>query len=1155
MSRNPEAIAEALAALTQHDVRGRLLARGLARGIVWRDGKVPEGAQEFAPELTADLLDYGYNVLAHVLELRDDNLGRPPTTRLPTDDAFRVAAEAIEAAARRNAPGDHERARHLVVSAASFHLGGYAARAYSLLAPGSLGTNLSSAERALLHLLRREFGALREHVRRWLAEPAHSDDAVAARLLDATSDFGPDDAAAVALSNRYHRALGLADSALVLGDLPTHEAAIGGLDEAARQAGSIGNVPMWWSATLARHIARDLWANSLEVRLEGPGPGRPERWGAIRRDFIDLLGARTPPQIDLWPSQLEAARRAVDATDDLPVALPTSSGKTRISELCILRALADGRRVVYVTPLRALSAQVEQVLAKTFVPLGARVTSLYGAAGATLSDTETLATADIVVATPEKLDFALRQAPSVLDDVALVVFDEAHMIGAGSREIRYEVLVQRLLRRPDSDSRRIVCLSAMFNPDDPTFADYGNWIRSDEPGATIHVRWRPTRQLVAALGWQPEANAARLSFLEGEQPFVPKFFAQQPATGRRRKAFPQDDKEFCIATAHAFAADGHSVLVYSPQRMQVEPLVEAFCRIKRQGYLGALKAPAPAELDLALAVGREWLGAKHPAVSGLQIGIGTHHGSLPRPFLSAVEALLEKRKLPIVVASPTLAQGIDLACGVLVFRSLQRFDPAAKKYLPISTAEFGNVLGRAGRAYVDLDGIAAFPIFKSGRAYRNDLAIFRNLIDGSRGQRLHSGLVLLVEKLCQGIAERLGVRVQDLAEKVLNRQGVWDDERLGAHDATERDEDAEGDLLDLLGDLDVALLSLIDPLDGDADGLAAILDGVLKGSLWSRTLGRKEPWERETANQVLVSRATWIWRTSTATQRQACFASGLGSRTGIFLYDNLDTLVPVLCDLQRAVVDDDADAATAKAVAFAELVMADPFFVPRKVPEGWREALCGWVSGRAFAELLADPKAAAFIHDGVIFKLVWAAEAVRVQAKAALHPRVDELGDGPALAFTYGVPNVQAALLCQWGFSSRVGAVLVKRKLTADFEDLPGLRAWVSAHDDVLSATHFWESSDQHLLWRRARAAEGGDSRPARWNRVVHLVDVAWQVPPGPAGTPVRLLPISGTEVSTCAADLAPLGRATVPFDPRGCHLSATIEADGRINVERFGPQ
>jgi replicative superfamily II helicase len=180
--------------------------------------------------------------------------------------------------------------------------------------------------------------------------------------------------------------------------------------------------------------------------------------------------------------------------------------------------MADNRRVIYVTPLRALSAQVERILARTFVPLGGTVTSLYGASGATMADTQTLASASIVVATPEKLDFALRQDANVLNDIGLIVFDEGHMIGVGSREIRYEVLIQRLLRRSDAGDRRIVCLSAMFNPADPYFKDFADWLRSDAQGQPVNVQWRPTRQRLATLDWNVHSGAGRLALLDDEKP-------------------------------------------------------------------------------------------------------------------------------------------------------------------------------------------------------------------------------------------------------------------------------------------------------------------------------------------------------------------------------------------------------------------------------------------------------------------------------------------------------------------------------------------------------------------------------------------------------------------------------------------------------------
>jgi hypothetical protein len=219
---------------------------------------------------------------------------------------------------------------------------------------------------------------------------------VAARLLNTADSFGPEDAAVLALTTSYYRGLGLADTALLFGNRELFETALRVIGEVITSAAGIGNIPTWWVATLTSHLIRDLWDQSLFVRLPS-GPPLPTRWSELRRDFIAQLGTRRPPHIELWPSQLAAAARAVDPSDDLVIALPTSAGKTRIAELCILRALADAKRIIYVTPLRALSAQVERVLAKTFVPLGATVTSLYGASGTTIADTKTIVSASIVL--------------------------------------------------------------------------------------------------------------------------------------------------------------------------------------------------------------------------------------------------------------------------------------------------------------------------------------------------------------------------------------------------------------------------------------------------------------------------------------------------------------------------------------------------------------------------------------------------------------------------------------------------------------------------------------------------------------------------------------------------------------------------------------
>jgi hypothetical protein len=1157
MARDPEAISEVLAGLVRPEARGRLLALGLARGMVWRNGVVPEGAPAAlnSPSLTADLLDFGYGVLALALELRDANREREEN-QFDTREPFRVAAEAIESAVRRGDQTRGDQGLHLVVSAAAFHLAGYAARSFSLLPMSALDNNLASPERALGFLLRRDLLMLRSNIIQWHSNAGHTDDAVAARLVDVDDDFGPEDAAVLALTTSYYDGVGLADSALLVGDTEVFGEAVRVLEAVIAGAAQISNIPTWWVATLTVHLIRDLWNQSLNVVLPS-GPNLPSTWNDLKRDFIAQLGTRRPPHVELWPSQVPAARRAADVSDSLVIALPTSAGKTRIAELCILRALSDGKRVVYVTPLRALSAQVERVLARTFVPLGATVTSLYGASGVTMADAKTLMDAKIVVATPEKLDFALRQDAQVLNDVGLVVFDEGHMIGLGSREIRYEVLIQRLLRRTDSGHRRIVCLSAMFNPDDPYFKDFGNWLRRDAPGEFVHVQWRPTRQRFATLDWNASSNTGRLAFIDGEKPFVPRFVESSPPKKKRKKAFPQNDKEFCICTADAFARDGHTVLVYSPVRSQVEPLAEEFRHMSDQGYLANVKKPRADRLAVAQAIGREWLGEEHPAVRALEVGVGAHHGALPRPFLSAVEALLDARQLSIVVASPTLAQGIDLACSVLIFRSLRRYEDG--EWRPISPAEFANVVGRAGRAYVDLDGISVLPTFDA-ESRRQQHAIYTQLVEKSRGQRLVSGLAQVIWRISTQLADRLGVKVEGLLEYVLNQRDLWDDARLTATAAKLDDEDeTEDDLERHLADLDVALFSLIEPLDAEVNQLTAILDEVLEGSLWKRTLEHVSERDRGIEGAVLRSRAEWIWRGTTSAQRRACFFSGLGRKPGLFINEQLDDLVDNLLSFQTSVAIHDADSAAQAATELAARVMDEPFFAVRKLPEDWEVALAEWVKGTPFAKILDGRKARdaqrtqAFIQDGVVFRLVWAAEAARVQAIATDHPRKDELGDGPAFALTYGVPTISAALLCQMGFASRVGAIWVTRQLDGSFTDVEGLRNWLRENDASLSDLGFWGSEDHALLWAHTSAPSGAEY-PTVWNHKDYNVSAKWTSKAAPAtGSPVRLIAGVGRTATICTPELRPLGTAQLPFDPHHAALQAQVTAQGRLQVSYFG--
>ena len=142
----------------------------------------------------------------------------------------------------------------------------------------------------------------------------------------------------------------------------------------------------------------------------------------------------------------------------------------------------------------------------------------------------------------------------------------------------------------------------------------------------------------------------------------------QGQTGRQRAEVAAPPQIRTLAERTRFCPRRTHGPVYSPQRSLVEPLASEFRKISAQGFLSHVAPPKPEHMAMAKAMGRDWLGESHAAMRALEIAVGTHHGALRRPFLNAVEELLNDLRLKrSVVASPTLAQGIDLACSVLIF--------------------------------------------------------------------------------------------------------------------------------------------------------------------------------------------------------------------------------------------------------------------------------------------------------------------------------------------------------------------------------------------------------------------------------------------------------------------------------------------------------
>ncbi|MGV8000981.1 DEAD/DEAH box helicase [Photorhabdus temperata subsp. temperata] len=1162
MLETSEEIIEAIRAATTTGFRGRLIARGQARAMIWRDGILPEEAPVFTPQLSEDLQGYAYSLIGLGLRLRELN-GEVTYSRL----AFEYAATALESVVAKGTRDNHDRDFHFVMAAASYHLAHLSARAYSLLKIIGEDDNFSPIERTLTKLIQRDFHTLRSDVLCYRAREEGNEEKIIENMqleVFPQEDNGDNKARVehdvllegldTALTDTYMSAMAFYILAVERGERIFLTKAINKLRTGLEVCSGFNMLPQWWVFFITIHLLSDLWANTFhELLPRASVGGEAAAWPALREVFISLLIRRPRAEIDLWPSQREAALRAVNDEDDLVVSLPTSAGKTRIAELCILRCLAGKKRIVFVTPLRALSAQTEIMLSRMFNPLGKTISALYGSIGVSGMDEDAIRKRDIVVATPEKLDFALRNDPGLISDVGLFIFDEGHMIGAEEREVRYEVQIQRLLRRHDASERRIVCLSAIL-PDGDQLDDFANWLRRDKPGGVIKNDWRPTRLRFGEVIWTGTSGRLNLSVGE-EKPWIPRFLVSTPppviklpGKKQRKKNFPSTSNELCLATAWRLVDDGQTVLIYCPLRRSVEPFAETIVDLHQRGLLRSLFEGDIAVLAQAIALGEEWLGAHSPITACLRLGVALHHGALPTAYRKEVERLLRDGVLKVTVSSPTLAQGLNLSATAIVMHSLHR-----NKEL-INISEFRNVIGRAGRAYVDVEGLVIYPIFEqTTKRQRNWSRLTKDM--GAR--EMESGLVQLVISLLKRMSQLLGDDINVVSDYVLNNEKAWSFPVIAAEDAYERERQAA--LWEKqIATLDTAILSLIGESEIPDVEIEATLDDVLQSSLWYRSLQRyPDDSYRRLIQSGLLARSHYIWQHSTPAARRGYFLSGVGLTTGL----QLDAIAPVanqiLIEANGAILLGDEERAIAALTALAERVFTFYPFTPSPLPDNWQAILRTWLLGEPITMIanVVKSETLQFVETGLAYRLPWAMEAIRVRA-IANGDIVDDDGltiddyelDLAVAAVETGTLNRAVSLLIQAGFNSRLAAIKVVADTGADFQSGRDLRRWLRS-DLVIYWSEFadWPTPETHAMWIDF-AKEVNPEEDQTWMLRKYTSTVNWKVPAPQPGTPLHFHQMDGVNY-ILAEDGFPLGNIAAAINTERKGL-LHVKVGDKLNVE-----
>lgn len=371
----------------------------------------------------------------------------------------------------------------------------------------------------------------------------------------------------------------------------------------------------------------------------------------------------------------------IDNYKSVVVCAPTGAGKTVIAEHAIHRALENGNRIFYTTPLKALSNQKY-----------GDFSSKYGInnVGLLTGDTSINRDAQIVVMTTEVFRNMLYgtnfgSVTENLKDVKYIVLDEVHYMNDEQRGTVWE---ESIIYCPTTV--QIIALSAtVANADQLT--DWINTVHSKTE--LVNTDFRPV--------------PLRFFYFDSSQPN--EILSLFTPSGQLNKKIRPEKREFHHRGGHK-----------KPQRNIVKDVVRnlhekdmlpaiyfTFSRKKCDEQMekcSSLVLVTPKEQKEIKAIVDEYLEenpylAKNKHIEYILNGVASHHAGLLPGWKVLIEKLFQKGLIKVVFATETLAAGINMPARSTVISSISKRTDTGHRTLTAS--EFLQMSGRAGRRGMD----------------------------------------------------------------------------------------------------------------------------------------------------------------------------------------------------------------------------------------------------------------------------------------------------------------------------------------------------------------------------------------------------------------------------------------------------------------------
>jgi superfamily II DNA/RNA helicase len=442
------------------------------------------------------------------------------------------------------------------------------------------------------------------------------------------------------------------------------------------------------------------------------------------------------PVISFFPSQRLALNEGVLSEKTISLQMPTSAGKTFLSEVIIFNQIKTdpSSKVLYLTPYRSLASELKKTLAKQLKSLGISSSIIYGGNLPSIDDRNDIQISNVLISTPEKFMALQNIYPHLDNDYITIICDEGHLLDDTTRGLEYELLLSRL--KANKTKKRFIFITAII----PNLETINKWL-GGTADSTARSDYRPTQLDFAFLKKSDNSPSYYLDFNPGlESKFILNGFLNSQDLNLKKdkeKYLVKWQKSLTVAVALKAIKQGQ-VLVFAPNKRGktgVEGIVEE--TIKQLGFMNDSLLCDDALQNIITDLSDYFaliFGADYLLVNAVKHGVLYHHADFPQFIREMIEDSICEAGFKLIVCTNTLTEGVNLPVRTIVIHSTKRYNPKVKgKHEDINPRDLKNLVGRAGRAGKETKGLIIVP-------NANDFSNILNIMNETSNDKIYGNL-------------------------------------------------------------------------------------------------------------------------------------------------------------------------------------------------------------------------------------------------------------------------------------------------------------------------------------------------------------------------------------------------------------------------------